>query len=473
MPRASIVHSTSFRLAAVYVLLFLIVYLGANLFAYNLIASYLYERLDSHVTERFREIESAFLARGLDGARAMIANHGPAIRGQETLYSLRDAQGTFIAGNVDVSGSARGLSTLEGSALGGPDTNYRILTEKLGPNDLLVGVSYDDTNRLRHIALVSFGLATAIVMAAGLGGGAVLAFRAQRRIATLANVMRSVGAGELGRRLPISTRMDDIDTLAAAVNVSLAQLQANVVAMKQVTTDIAHDLKTPISRLFLMLEAASEADTLETGRNLTRTAMDEVKRITSTFEALLRISQIESGARRDRFRPVDMGVIMAEVIDVYSDIAAEQGRHLVKLGDGSPDAGELLGDSELIRQLLANLVHNALRHTPRGSRVVVGCQGDSRSLTIYVVDNGPGIPPEETQKVFRRFYRLEKSRTTEGTGLGLSMVKAIADLHSADIVLRDNKPGLAVLIRFPTAGKSASGAAGDDLRAGVARVDQS
>jgi signal transduction histidine kinase len=448
MRRASITQSTSFRLAAFYVLLFLLVYLGANLIAYNLVASYLYERLDSHVMERFREIEAAFDARGLDGAKAMIVNHGPAIRGQETLYSLRGLDGTFLAGNVDLSGVPTGLSTLDVRDLEIAPTNYRLFTRDLGPNELVVGVSYDDTNRLRDIALVSFGWATAIVLAAGLGGGALLAFRARRRISTLSDVMRIVGSGELSKRLPISPRMDDIDALAAEVNVALGHLQASVSAMKQVTTDIAHDLKTPISRLFLMLEAANEADTIESSRTLVQTAMEEVKRITSTFEALLRISQIETGARRDRFRVVDVTLLVSEIYEVYADVAIEQGRKLKLLRSERAVSAHLFGDGELLKQMLANLVQNAIRHTPPGSHIGLGYICRSQGVSLFVVDNGPGIPPSETDKVFKRFYRLDKSRTTEGTGLGLSMVKAIADLHGATIGLRDNGPGLVVQIDF-------------------------
>jgi len=450
MRHGSITRSTSFRIATLYVLLFLLVYFGANLVAYNLTASYLYERLDSHVMERFREIETAFITRGLDGAKAMIANHGPAIRGQETLYSLRSSDGRFVVGNIELSGAPKGLSTLDVRDLAIASTNYRLYMQNLGSNELVVGVSYDDTNRLRYIALVSFGWATAIVLAAGLGGGALLAFNTRHRIATLSNVMRMVGSGELGRRLPISPRKDDIDALAAAVNVALGQLQANVSAMKQVTTDIAHDLRTPISRLFLMLEAANAAENTDKSRTLIQTAMVEVQKITSTFDALLRIAQIETGARRDRFRRVGVASLVNEVFEVYADIATEQGRGLRVVRSERTSSLHLVGDGQLLKQMLANLVQNAIRHTPRGSQIGLGYGRRSQGgVSLFVIDNGPGIPQSEMDKVFKRFYRLDKSRTTEGTGLGLSMVKAIANLHAARITLHDNRPGLVVQIDFP------------------------
>jgi len=446
MRQGSIARSTSFRLAGLYMALFLLAYLGANVVAYNLVASYLYERLDSHVLERFREIEAAFAARGLEGATAMIASHAPAIRGQETLYVLRDAGGTILAGNSVIAAASPGFSTFE--TLDPNPTNYRLYRQRLDENDLTVGVSYDDTNRLRSITLTSFGWATAVVLVIGLGGAAVLASRTRRRIAQLSEAMQSVGAGELSRRLPLSPRQDDIDALAAEVNVALAQLQASVDAMKQVTTDIAHDLKTPLNRLHLLLEATHDT-AAGASRPMIATALDEVRMITGTFDALLRISQIEAGARRDRFTAVDVAEVIDGLLDFYGEIVADQGQSLRVIGIRRGAATHVFGDAELLRQMLVNLLSNAVRHTPRGSRIDIVCSVVEGRVSIAIADNGPGVPADERQNVFRRFYRLEKSRTSEGSGLGLSLVKAIVALHGATITLADNRPGLLVRIVFP------------------------
>lgn len=197
MVNASITRSTSIRLAAFYISLFLLSFLGANAVGYNMVAAYLYERLDSNVMERFREIAAAYDKNGIDGAAAMIRSHGAAIRGQETLYVLRDAGNAVLAGNVDMAEVSPGFSTRAPTSHDRTLTNYRLYRKNLDQYDLTVGVSYDDTNRLRWIALVSFGWATAIVLAVGLGGGAVLAFRTRRRIARLSQAMQAVGAGEL------------------------------------------------------------------------------------------------------------------------------------------------------------------------------------------------------------------------------------------------------------------------------------
>lgn len=448
MRNASITRSTAIRLAAFYISLFLLSFLGANVVAYNMVATYLYERLDANVMERFREITSAYETGGIDGAVAMVQSHGPAIRGQETLYALKDSDNTVLAGNFDLVDVPPGFSTRAPTSHNRTLTNYRLFRRSLGDYDLTVGVSYDDTNQLRRIALVSFGWATAIVLAAGLGAGAVLAFRTRRRIARLSAAMRAVGAGELSTRLPVSSRRDDIDALALEVNHALGQLQASVSAMTQVTTDIAHDLKTPIGRLFLTLEAASESDHRST-QPLILKAMDEVQRITGTFEGLLRISQIESGARRSRFARVDLSALVTDIYEIYRDIAEDGGRSLYLTTDRSAASHFVWGDADLLKQMCVNLVVNAMRHTHEGARIVIGVFARSEFCTVVVADNGPGIPEGERHRVFKRFYRLEKSRTSEGTGLGLSLVKAIADIHGASIALKDNNPGLVVSVAFP------------------------
>lgn len=457
MRLGKLARSTPFRLAALYVLLFLLSLSGGNVVAYNMVAAYLYERLDSHVMERYREIQSAYEARGVDGAAAMIGSHGPAIRGQETLYLLRSAEGDFLAGNFRVPPVPMGFSTFTAEDEGGSSTNYRLYRGGLGDQELVVGVSYDDTNRLRWIALVSFGWATAIVLGAGLGGGAVLAFRTRRRIAVLSETMKLVGEGRLGTRLPVSAREDDLDTLAVDVNSALEQLEASVAAMKQVTTDIAHDLKTPIGRLYLTLEEAIEKTGNDpAARAVLETAVEEVIQISGTFEALLRISQIEAGARRKNFTPVRLDHLVEEMLEIHQPIAEEAGKKLSLLPGSHQFISEVSGDQDLLRQMCANLLANAIRHTPQGAKITMAFGHEQDRPFLIVADNGPGIPEAEREKVFKRFYRLEKSRTSEGTGLGLSLVKAVADLHGAHIVLTDRSPGLAVRVVFPPAAEAAA-----------------
>ncbi|OJX79735.1 MAG: hypothetical protein BGO93_11115 [Mesorhizobium sp. 65-26] len=449
MANVSFARSTSIRLAALYISLFLASFLGGNALAYNLVAAYLYERLDSNVTERFREISAAYEARDVEGAIAMINSHSPALTGQETIYTLRDPEGGLLAGNVQLAEVPPGFSTRAPTSHERKLNNYRVFRSALGAYDLTVGVSYDDTNRLRKIAIVSFGLATAIVLAVGLGAAAITAGRMRSRIGSLSSAMKAVGAGHLSTRLPVSWRKDDIDTLAVEINVALAQLQASVSAMTQVTTDIAHDLKTPIGRLFLILDAAFEEDKLPSIKSLLDRAKNEATNITATFEGLLRISQIESGARGSRFAEIDLYALLDEICDIYKDIVEDSGRTLTFVSEQRYEPARIFGDSDLLKQMCVNLIVNAMRHTPPGTSIVVSTYNDASWWTVQIADDGPGVPVDERGHVFKRFYRLEKSRTTEGTGLGLSLVKAISELHGGSVSLHDNEPGLIVRIDFP------------------------
>lgn len=452
MARASITRSTSIRIAALYITIFLLSLLGANITSYNMISAYLYERLNSSVRERFQEISVAYEARGLSGATAMIASHGLTLTAEHSVYTLLSKDGGVLAGKTGFADVPLGFSTRTPTYHNESLANYRLFREELGDGyDLVAGLSYDDTDRLRKIALFSFGYATAIVLALGLGSGAVLAFRTRRRIAALSDTMKAFGAGELATRLPVSPRNDDIDTLACEINSTLVQLESSIAAMKQVTTDIAHDLKTPIGRLLLLLEAALDSPDQASAETHIATAMDEVTQIANTFEALLRISHISSGARTSRFVSLDPYEIIKDICEIYQPIAEDAGRSIHLEPEDRASRFAISADRDLLRQMCVNLVVNAIRHTHEGASIRLGVKYSQGSCSILIADTGPGIPAEERHKVFKRFYQLEKSRTTEGTGLGLSLVKAISDFHEASISLTDNAPGLVVEIKFSQA----------------------
>jgi len=447
MRGGSFFKSTAVRLAFIYISLFVVSYLGANVIAYQMVLNFLDDRLNSNVMERYREIETAYEVRGVPGAVEMINSHGPAIRGEETIYTLRDAAGRVMAGNAALVGVRAGFSNQLPDTRHGGATGYKLFRGQLGDNDLIVGTSEGDTEQLARIVLLSFGWTTAIVFAVGLLGAAVLRYRARNRIFALSQTAHAIGHGELSRRLTVSPRMDEIDVLSSEVNVALGRLEASVTALKQVTTDIAHDLKTPVGRAFLALDDALQRDDLQEVKNAVGGALQELSSLASTFDALLRIAQIESRSRRARFVDLDLAELVRDIHEIYEVIASEGGQIL----QTEVHAGEcgMRGDPDLIRQMLTNLLANSMRHTPQGSRILAKLSPHREGAELCVCDDGPGIPEPERARVLERFYRLDKSRTTEGSGLGLSMVKAICDLHGARIELSDNAPGLKVRIIFP------------------------
>ncbi|MBI3435683.1 MAG: HAMP domain-containing histidine kinase [Proteobacteria bacterium] len=228
-------------------------------------------------------------------------------------------------------------------------------------------------------------------------------------------------------------------------------------SLRQVSNDIAHDLRTPLARLRQRLEAMRDhPPTPAIGRAAIEIAIAETDGILDTFSALLRIAQIEAGARKSGFGDVDMSAVFETVIDAVAPAAEDAGKQFV----GRVDMGIVVrGDRDLLTQMLANLVDNAIRHTPRGARIDVGLTlGDDGAVGV-VADDGDGVPRPERERIFRRFHRLERSRSTPGSGLGLSLVAAIAALHAIDIDVMDNSPGLRVALKLPAAraAKSAEG----------------
>ncbi len=243
---------------------------------------------------------------------------------------------------------------------------------------------------------------------------------------------------------------DEIARLAATFNRMLDRIGVLMESHRQVSNDIAHDLRTPLTRLRQRLEAALESQDPQRRAREIEKSLADLDAALETFAGLLRISEIESGAQRAGFRRLDLVATAGLVVDGFSPSAEEGGRALALRA-----AGPVLidGDGELLAQLVVNLVENGLRHTPAGSTVLVAVDMDGASPRLTVIDDGPGIPLAVRGKVFDRFYRLEHSRSTPGSGLGLALVAAIAKLHNAEIRLGDAKPGLEVRLIFPPIGQ--------------------
>ncbi|MDN5789150.1 HAMP domain-containing sensor histidine kinase, partial [Pseudorhodobacter sp.] len=278
--------------------------------------------------------------------------------------------------------------------------------------------------------------------------GLFFARHAKARIGAIGDTLQRFGHGDLSARVALNPAdRDDLAEIGEALNHMAEAQQAAMAALKQATTDIAHDLKTPIQRVALTLDRLQSRTILSPDQaGYVAAAFDETDRIAKTFDALLRIAQIEGGALRDRFQPVDLSALAADFVDVF-EASVEESGHKLRL---SAKAGALVaGDRDLLGQVIANLIENGLRHVPAGGEIAVSVETTPDGVVLRVADNGPGIPADERKNVLRRLYRLESSRATEGNGLGLSMVAAIADLHGADLVLSDNAPGLVVTLKFP------------------------
>lgn len=447
--------STAFRLALIFSGLFFVTFVVAGFLAYRIISTDLHDRLDLTLNETFDVIASSYGDADLEDLIGTVQTYAAATKDHDRVFYLADATGQVLAGNVTAAPADPGLSMMSGSAFGlDTDARYRALSGVIGGNTMVVGSSYEETDELSGLALSSFAWAGVIATAIAVAAGLILARAVRTRMDAIGGTMDRVGQGELTARIPLRGTGDDIDVLSGQVNAALDRLSALVEGMRQVSVDIAHDLKTPLNRLSIIIEGALEtAERGEPNSAELVQAQDEAGRINSTFEALLRIAQLESGARRERFTDVSLVSVLSTLAEAYEDVAIENGQALTLATDVGDEA-TIKGDKDLLTQLFANLIENAIRHAKGGTKIAMYIHRGDGLLNVRVVDDGPGIPRNESEKVFQRLYRLEKSRSTEGTGLGLSMVKAISDLHGAAITLASANPGLAVAIYFPTTNRA-------------------
>ena len=314
------------------------------------------------------------------------------------------------------------------------------------PDGSFLLVAQDSTRLtdMQHAIVRAFAWASGLALLLAIAGGALLGTNFLRRIDTITRTSRAIMEGDLSARIPVRGTHDEIDQLIVSLNAMLARIQQLMDGLRQVSSDIAHDLRTPLGRLRQQLEDARErATTTADYQAATEAAIEEADELLATFSALLRIAQVEAGAQRSAFAAFDLSGLMKSLGETYEPVAEDAGHFLdVAVQDGI----SFTGDRQLLAQLLTNLLENALRHTPEGTRVFLGLARTDSGVEIVVADNGPGIPDAERDKVFDRFYRLDRSRSTAGSGLGLAMVKAIAGLHGLSIRLEDAKPGLRVIL---------------------------
>ena len=459
----SFFRSTSFRLFAWYAIVFG-ASVGVLLFiVYWITLADIDEQLSESVEREAQVLVELYRGRGLNRVARAIELRMADLRAPRRYYLLQGASGERIAGNLPPMEPTEGEIVLPVSYLY-PDRGAKVDVQadaypaiaqgqRLDNGEfLLVGESRYRAVKAQEAIIWAFGWAIAItVLLAGVGGAA-LRTGFLRRIEAVNRTTRSIMDGDLAQRVPASGGGDEMDQLALNLNAMLDRIQALMESLKRVSDDIAHDLRTPLSRLRHRLEAA-RGRTGPDGDAVVEQSIAELDAIQETFSALLRISQIESGARRAAFSDVDLAQIVSTISEAYAPVAEDRSQRLVAVIDR---VAPVHGDRELLTQMLANLIENPIRHCPAGVGITVTLRQEADTPVLCVADTGPGIPAPEREKVFRRFYRLEASRTTPGSGLGLALVKAIADLHGTSVELSDNRPGLRVTVRFPTGSGSAT-----------------
>lgn len=465
MLEVPLLRTISFRLAAAYAILFVLSVSAIMGVAYAIATDEIRGISEREIHHDIAAFQAAFREGGAAELRASVHERSEGAPG-DSFFLLLDPGGRVLAGNIPAAlwrpgwfegrmddDLVRQSQDLMDAAATNSDNEVRLFSdgETLGTLRVLAGRNSHVLHETQEIMLgcLLFGC-VAITLVAFLGGY-LITRGPVRRVNAIAGVTQQVVRGRFDLRLPITARRDEIDHLSSDVNRMLAHIQTLLDSLRQVSTDIAHDLRTPIARLRQRLDVLGRHPPSEPAAvtHQIDAAIEEADTIIETFNALLRITQVEAGARRARFQTVDLRAVVERVHDIYRDVALDAGHRLEH--PVAPSAMPVGGDADLLTQLLVNLVENAINHVPPPGTITVTLHDTGRTVVLCVADDGPGVPEGERERIFRRLYRLDRSRSTPGTGLGLALVWAIAGLHDARIEARDNAPGLAMRLEFPKA----------------------
>ena len=373
------------------------------------------------------------------------------------IYLLQDAEGRKITGNIDARTPVLG-PTMVPVDFDGEIRNVRAHGHVLANGQyILLGQDAHILREMEETLLQSFGAGLVFVLVAMILGGGYIGARYVARVGEISRTARAIVRGDMASRAMVTGRGDEFDDLAMSLNAMLDRIDELMRSMRQISNDVAHDLRTPLTRLRQRLELAQRrVHSVDDYSGAIGGAMRDVDFILETFGALLRIAQIEAGELAMPSIPVDLSALVRMVADDFAPAAEDNGHGLTA---DIENGVAIEGDPRLITQLLANLVDNAIRHTPAGTPINLQARLDGNRPVLAVADTGPGIPVAEMENVLKPFYRLEASRTTEGSGLGLNLVAAIAKQHRAELKLASLAPGLLVEIIFPkTAAPVAGGA---------------
>jgi len=447
--------SSAFRYALVYVAMFGVSVVGILAFVYWEAVSVVSEQTDETIRNEIASLAEHYQERGLGQLIAVIAERSGNRFGHRGIYLLTDPDYRPLAGNLEswpavARGEPGWVDFLIGTEAGVRPTRQlaRAHTFVLaGGFRLLVGRDTTERAELRSLITEALLGALAFTTFLAIAGGVVMSRNLLRRIDAINRSSQAILAGDFRRRMPIRGNDDEFDQLSANLNRMLERIEQLMAGMHNVANDIAHDLRSPITRLRSRLEVTllspQDADTY---REALGETISEIEEILATFNAILDIALAESGALRNDFEDVDLAALIEDVADLYAPLAEESGSTMTV---EVPDTLAIRGNRHLLSQALANLVDNAVKYGAGHGPIALTLRRDGTSAVLGVADHGPGIPEGLRSKVLERFVRLEASRHAPGSGLGLSLVAAVARLHDADLGLEDNGPGLRVLLRLP------------------------
>ena len=451
-----LVLATPFRLFAIYVSLFCAAVAAVFIYVNIAMIGFLSHEAETSVQGDYDFLLAHYRQQGLSSIVSAISERSSL--STDALYLLTDSTGRMLAGNLtsvaadlwDTQGAAQfsyrkpGATQSERPALG-------IVARLPGDLHLIVARDIESQEALKRLLRRAFLLGYAFIILIGTAGAVIVSRRMLRRVDAATNTARAIMQGNLAERIPIAGRNDEFDRLSQSLNAMLDRIQDLMAGLKNVSDNIAHDLKTPLHRLRTRAERAlqSSRSPEKLGEAL-GSVIEEADTLIQTFDALLSIARLEAGSRSESFGPLNICALIRDVADLYEPAAEERGLSLQLSCSGDV---MMAGEKHLIGQALANLLDNAIKYAAPGEKtgddagqpgVTIGLEDKGDKVDIVISDRGPGIPPEDRERVLQRFVRLQPSRSIPGSGLGLSLVAAVTRLHDGAVALEDNEPGLRV-----------------------------
>ena len=449
----SFVRSTTFRLSLFYVLLFFLS-VGA-LLAFIYVKTI--DTIDRETAQATKADAAALIqeytVQGIAGLIDAVEDRVAPDRAGDGLYILEDEDGAALAGNIHAwptaDPDASGWVSFTIDRDDGPHQARGQAYALKDGSKLLVARDLRTRLGFQVLILDAFYYALALTLLLGVGGGLLISRRMLNRLGAINRAAERIMAGDLSHRIATTGSNDEFDRLSEQLNAMLEEIRRLMVGMRTVTDNIAHDLRSPLTRmkgrLEMLLRDSSNSEAQQSA--IERTIVD-ADQLLATFTALLSIADAETGSARTSMTSLDLGVIVADVAELYGPAAEERG--ITVRADESKAV--VVGSRQLLFQAISNLVDNALKHTPQGGEIALAVTRAGPNVNLIVRDSGSGIPESDRERVLEPFVRLDNSRSTPGSGLGLALVAAIARLHGARISLSDNRPGLVVTLSFPVPG---------------------
>ena len=447
------IRSASLKLAAVYGLLFAVSAYALVLFLWWNTTGLLDQQVEAAIRTDAQALAESWNSGGLPSLILTLQERRAEDVDDDSIYFLGDVMHRKLEGNL--AGWPREVTTpLTFYDLPLTRDGVKIVAEVFaqqlpGGFVLLIGRDVKGRAQLKRLLSGTLLSSAALVAALALIGALVMRNLFRRMVSDVSLTAAAIARGELGRRVRRSGRGDEFDAMAEAINNMLERIAKLMDGVRQVSNSIAHDLRTPIARARARLEdaathAAGEAEL----RAAVERAMADLDGVTSVFQALMRIAEVEAGSRRSAFSDVDLSLLLADLAELYDALAEENGLRVVLR---VPDSLEICGDRDLIQQAVANLLDNAIKFSPTGGQITLSAESAYRQVVIAVADQGIGIPEEDRARAVERFFRGETARHTPGSGLGLALVQAVATLHDGSLVLEDARPGVRAVLRLNAA----------------------